>query len=188
MAPGYTAPGDKPAFGCNPRPFADVPEAVAATTRGPGRPAPPASIRNRAAVAGSRPGTASPRPVTPGKPGRLRRPQNCAPPSGSVTTPVHQLDDGAWVSVGDRRVVRVGDLWRVSGSFCGCEPTDLLAEGFVEVGVDGRTVEGRVAGQCVGCGASGVTGWLALGRLEQPSGRFRSVAADAVRSTRGGRR
>ncbi len=100
-----------------------------------------------------------------------------------VSTQVHQLDDGAWVSVGDSRVVRVGDLWRVSGPFCDCEPTDLLAEGFVEVGVDGHTVEGRVAGQCVACGASGVTGWLALGRLDPHSGRFRPIDDDAVRTT-----
>lgn len=90
-----------------------------------------------------------------------------------MVTSVHQLDDGAWLSVDDSREVNVGDLWPVVGGFCSCETTDLLAEGFVEVSVDGRSVEARVAGQCIACGESGVTDWLELGRIVD--GRFRPV-------------
>ncbi|MEF8841826.1 MAG: hypothetical protein V5A62_09415 [Haloarculaceae archaeon] len=90
-----------------------------------------------------------------------------------MVTSVHQLDDGAWLSVDDSREVNVGNLWPVVGEFCGCPVTDLLAEGFVEVSVDGRSVDARVAGQCIACGTSGVTDWLELGRLVD--GRFRPV-------------
>jgi len=103
-----------------------------------------------------------------------------------VVTSVHQLDDGAWLSVDDIREVNVGDLWPVVGDFCGCSVADLLAEGFVEVSVDGRSVEARVAGQCIACGASGVTDWLELGRVVD--GRFRSVDPTSVHlPTRSGR-
>ena len=90
-----------------------------------------------------------------------------------VVTSVHQLDDGAWLSVDDTREVNVGDLWPVVGGFCECSTADLLAEGVVEVSVDGRSVEARVAGRCIACGASGVTRWLELGRVVD--GRFRAV-------------
>jgi hypothetical protein len=96
-----------------------------------------------------------------------------------VVTSVHQLDDGAWLSVDGSREVNVGDLWPVVGDLCGCPAADLLAEGFVEVSVDDRSVEARVAGQCIRCGASGVTGWLELGRVVD--GRFRPVDPTSVR-------
>ena len=103
-----------------------------------------------------------------------------------VVTSVHQLDDGAWLSVDDSREANVGDLWPVAGGFCGCPITDLLAEGFVEVSVDGRSIEARVAGQCIRCGESGVTDWLELGRIVD--GRFRPVDPTSVRrTTRSGR-
>ena len=95
-----------------------------------------------------------------------------------MVTSVHQLDDGAWLSVDDSREVSVGDLWPVVGEFCDCSMADLLAEGFVEVSVDGRSVEARVAGQCIVCGASGVTDWLELGRVAD--GRFRPVDPTSV--------
>jgi hypothetical protein len=95
-----------------------------------------------------------------------------------VVTSVHQLDDGAWLSVDDTRAVNVGDLWPVVGGFCGCSTADLLAEGFVEVSADGRSVEARVAGRCIGCGASGVTDWLELGRIVD--GGFRPVDTASV--------
>jgi hypothetical protein len=95
-----------------------------------------------------------------------------------VVTSVHQLDDGAWLSVDDTREVNVGDLWPVLGDFCSCLATDLLAEGFVEVSVDGRSVEARVAGQCIRCGESGVTDWLELGRIVDD--RFRPVDPTSV--------
>ncbi|PSQ10790.1 hypothetical protein BRC93_08030 [Halobacteriales archaeon QS_5_70_15] len=104
-----------------------------------------------------------------------------------MVTSVHQLDDGAWLSVDDIREVNVGDLWPVVGDFCGCSVADLLAEGFVEVSVDGRSVEARVAGQCIRCGASGVTDWLELGRVVD--GRFEPVDVASVHlPARSGRR
>jgi len=98
-----------------------------------------------------------------------------------MATDVHQLDDGAWVSVNDTREVNVSDLWRLAGGgFCSCQLTDFLAEGFVEVGVDGGNVEARIAGQCIQCGASGVTGWLTLGRVDPETGDFRPVVPESV--------
>ena len=82
-----------------------------------------------------------------------------------MTTAVHQLDDGAWISVNDSREVNVSNLWLLAESdVCDCELTDFLAEGFVDVGVDHLNVEAKVAGQCIACGESGVTDWLAVGR------------------------
>ena len=99
-------------------------------------------------------------------------------------TAVHQLDDGAWISVNDERRVNVGDLWLLAGdSVCDCPLTDFLAEGFVEVGADGTAVEARVAGQCIACGASGVTDWLEMGRVD-PDGRFRAVETASVHRPR----
>lgn len=98
-----------------------------------------------------------------------------------MVTSVHQLDDGAWVSVNDSREVNVSDLWLLSrSSFCGCEPTDFLAEGFVEVSVDWGVVEARIAGQCIGCGESGVTDWLELGRADPGTGEFSAVVPGSV--------
>jgi hypothetical protein len=95
-------------------------------------------------------------------------------------TDVHQLDDGAWVSVNDERCVNVGDLWLLAGdSVCDCEPTDFLAEGFVEVAAAGHAVEVRVAGQCILCGASGATDWLEMGHVDR-EGRFRAVDVTSV--------
>lgn len=92
---------------------------------------------------------------------------------------VHQLDAGAWISVNDSREVSVSNLWRLARQeFCGCEMADFLAEGFVEVGVDTRAIEARIAGQCIACGASGVTDWLAVGRVLD--GEFRSVVPESV--------
>jgi hypothetical protein len=57
---------------------------------------------------------------------------------------------------------------------------DFLAEGFVEVGVDPPDVTARIAGQCIACGASGVTDWLAVGRVDPDTGTFRGVEAGSV--------
>ncbi|MFB6202149.1 MAG: hypothetical protein ABEI98_09085 [Halorhabdus sp.] len=98
-----------------------------------------------------------------------------------MPTAVHQLDDGAWVSVNDTREVNVSSLWRLDdGSFCACRLTDFLAEGFVEVGVDGRNVEARIAGQCIQCGTNGITGWLMLGRVDPDTGAFWCVDSEGV--------
>jgi len=98
-----------------------------------------------------------------------------------MTTAVHQLDDGAWVSVNDSREVNVSDLWRLARhDFCACRLADFLAEGFVEVAPDGADVEARVAGQCIQCGASGVTDWLTLGRVDPETAEFRPVVPESV--------
>ncbi|MEF8825289.1 MAG: hypothetical protein V5A27_02960 [Halapricum sp.] len=98
-----------------------------------------------------------------------------------MPTAVHQLDDGAWVSINDTREVNVSDLWRLAtDEFCSCRLVDFLAEGFVEVGVDGANVEARIAGQCIQCGTSGVTGWLTLGRVDAETGDFRQVVPGTV--------
>jgi len=99
-----------------------------------------------------------------------------------MPTAVHQLDDGAWISVNDTREVTVSDLWRLAtNEFCSCRLTDFLSEGFVEVAADGPRVEARVAGQCIRCGASGVTGWLTLGRVDPDTDTFYPVAPGAIR-------
>lgn len=93
-----------------------------------------------------------------------------------MVTSIHQLDDGAWVSVNDSREVNVSDLWLLARSdVCSCEPSDFLAEGFVEVSAANGRVEARIAGQCIACGESGVTGWLDLGRADPDTGEFRPV-------------
>lgn len=98
-----------------------------------------------------------------------------------MVTSVHQLDAGAWVSVNDSRQVNVSNLWLLSRSeFCDCELTDFLAEGFVEVSVDCGVVDARIAGQCISCGASGVTDWLELGRADPETGEFRAVDPESV--------
>ncbi|GGN90788.1 MULTISPECIES: hypothetical protein [Haloarcula] len=99
-----------------------------------------------------------------------------------MTTDVHQLDDGAWISVNDSREVNVSDLWLLARSdFCDCETTDFLAEGFVKVGVDHPDIEARIAGQCIACGASGITDWLTVGRVVDPkSGDFYGVVHESV--------
>lgn len=98
-----------------------------------------------------------------------------------MTTDVHQLDDGAWVSVNDSREVNVSDLWRLARhDFCSCRLADFLAEGFVEVGADGANVQGRIAGRCIQCGEEGVTDWLTLGRVDARTGEFSPVVPESV--------
>jgi hypothetical protein len=89
------------------------------------------------------------------------------------------LDDGAWISVNDERRVSVGELWRFPDpTFCACSLPDAVVEGFLETGVDGRTVRVRAAAQCIACGESGTTGWLPVGRVG--GGEFRSLARESV--------
>ncbi|WP_246986045.1 hypothetical protein [Halorientalis marina] len=99
-----------------------------------------------------------------------------------MPTDVHQLDDGAWISVNDSREVNVSDLWLLARhDFCACEMADLLVEGVVEVGVDHPDIEARFAGQCIQCGTSGVTDWLAVGRVIDPeTGEFYGVVPESV--------
>ncbi len=89
------------------------------------------------------------------------------------------LDDGAWISVNDQRQVSVSELWRFPDpNFCACRMPDLVVEGFVDVGVDGRTVETRVYGQCIVCGTKSTTGWLPVGRIID--GEFYDLDRDSV--------
>ena len=98
-----------------------------------------------------------------------------------MPTSIHQLDDGAWLSVNDTRVVNVSDLWWLARhEFCSCELADFLAEGFVEIGIDHPNIEGRIAGQCIECGQSGVTEWLTLGRVDPGTGAFFGVDPTSV--------
>ena len=99
-----------------------------------------------------------------------------------MPTSVHQLDDGAWLSVNDTRRINVSDLWWLARhDFCSCRMADFIAEGFVEIGVDHPNIEGRIAGQCIECGESGVTDWLTLGRVNDPErGRFLGVDPESV--------
>lgn len=104
-----------------------------------------------------------------------------------MSTAVRILDDGAWISVDDERVVSVSELWRlVDHAVCDCETADFLVEGFTAVDAVGATVVVRAAGQCVTCGESGVSGWLPVGRLVGPDRRFRELAVSDVRSPRAG--
>lgn len=98
-----------------------------------------------------------------------------------MSTDVHQLDDGAWLSVNGTREVSVSECWRLADhGVCDCPVADFLVEGFVAVSADGGRVDGRVAGQCIACGDDGITGWLPLGRVD--GDRFRPVAPGAIRS------
>jgi hypothetical protein len=94
-----------------------------------------------------------------------------------MPTEVHQLDDGAWISVNDSREVNVSELWLLAcHDFCDCDTADFLAEGFVEVGIDHPEIQTRIAGRCIQCGTEGVTGWLTVGRVvDSKSGEFYGV-------------
>lgn len=98
-----------------------------------------------------------------------------------MTTSVRHVDRGAWLSVGGTRELGISGLWRFSDeTFCDCSVTDLLAEGFVEVGVDGSRVEARLAGRCIQCGAESTSDWLTLGRVVGDGCGFFAVDRDAV--------
>lgn len=108
--------------------------------------------------------------------------ESLAEPS-RVTTSVRHVDRGAWLSVDGTRELGVSELWRlVDPAFCGCEVTDFLAEGFVEIGADGTAVEARLAGRCVQCGEEGTTGWVTLGHMVEGGRQFRPVDPDTVQS------
>ena len=97
-----------------------------------------------------------------------------------MTVPLCTLDDGAWVSVNNSRVVGAGDLWPLADhDLCDCETADFLVEAFAEVGADGRHVETRATGRCIACGTEGVTDWLRVGSVRE--GVLRPVAFGSVR-------
>ncbi|MFC7140646.1 hypothetical protein ACFQMA_12530 [Halosimplex aquaticum] len=100
-----------------------------------------------------------------------------------MTTDVHQLDDGAWISVNDERRISVSDLWPLARqNVCDCETADFLVEGFAEVGVDHPEIQARVAGRCITCGTEGVTDWVTVGRVIDPeTGEFSPVDPQGVR-------
>jgi len=103
-----------------------------------------------------------------------------------MPTAVRILDDGAWISVDDERVVPVSELWRLADhDVCDCETADFLVEGFLEVDVIDATVVVRAAGQCVACGASAVSGWLPVGRTIGPERRFAPLSTGDVRTPQG---
>lgn len=104
----------------------------------------------------------------------------------AVSVAIRVLDDGAWVSVDDKRRVSVSELWRVGDDACACgdDLADFVVEGFTGVGVDGRTVTADVYGQCIRCGADATVRALPVGRVVD--GAFRSLAGEAVRFPGGG--
>lgn len=78
----------------------------------------------------------------------------------------------------------MSELWRLEApDFCGCDLVDLVVENFQAVGVDGSTVEARVYGQCIACGAAGATEWLPIGRVRD--GEFDEFDRSAIRRVRG---
>ncbi|MFB6069336.1 MAG: hypothetical protein ABEJ90_05375 [Halobacterium sp.] len=99
-----------------------------------------------------------------------------------MATRLRLLDDAAWVSVNDRRTVGTSEVWPVADGFCSCALTWLAVEAFVDVGAVGRRVDARAHGHCVECGASGTTGWLAVGRVTDDG----FAAATGVRRSRQG--
>jgi hypothetical protein len=83
-----------------------------------------------------------------------------------VTTKVHTLDDGAWISVDNERRLSVSGLWRLARhDFCPCEEADVLVEAFREVGVSHPDIEARIVGECIRCGTDGITDWVTVGRV-----------------------
>ncbi|MFC3478012.1 hypothetical protein [Halobacterium litoreum] len=107
-----------------------------------------------------------------------------------MVTRLRLLDDAAWVSVNDRREVGASEVWPVAGGFCSCAVAWVVAEAFVDVGVDGRRVEARARGHCVECGAAGTTPWVAVGRVtdagfEPTTGLRRSRQRSPVSGRRG---
>lgn len=99
-----------------------------------------------------------------------------------MTTSLRLVDRGAWLSVNGTRELGISDLWRFTGTeFCDCEVTDFLAEGFSELGVDSDSVEARLNGRCIQCGAAGTTEWITLGHIvDGDEQAFRSVDPDTV--------
>ena len=96
-----------------------------------------------------------------------------------MTTRLRILDDGAWLSVDDTRRVSVSELWRLDApGFCECDLADMVVENFLETGVDGRTVQVRVHGQCIVCGTKSTTGWIPVGRLVD--GEFADLDREGV--------
>ncbi len=104
-----------------------------------------------------------------------------------VTVSLRIQDDGAWLSVDDKRRVGVGELWRFDDpAFCDCNLPDAVVENLVEPGVDGRTVELRAVCQCIVCGEKTTTDWLPVGRVVD--GEWRGVDRDGLLLSNGTRR
>ena len=92
---------------------------------------------------------------------------------------VRTLDEGAWVNVNNTRIVGVSNVWKLAHhDVCDCDVAFFVVEVFTDVGVDGRWVEARAGGQCIGCGERGTTGWLRVGKVGDDE--FRSVEVEGV--------
>ncbi|NHN41701.1 hypothetical protein G9C85_08650 [Halorubellus sp. JP-L1] len=99
-----------------------------------------------------------------------------------MTTQLRVLDDGAWVSVDNRRQVATTDVWPfVATDFCSCSTAFVLLEAFTDVGVDGREVVVDGVGRCVDCGEKQTFAGLGVGRVLD--GSFRAYPPDGVRAT-----
>jgi len=96
-----------------------------------------------------------------------------------VSVALRILDDGAWLSVNDKRRVSVSELWRLDApEFCECDLVDFIAEGFTAVSADGRDVAVTTYGQCIACGESGVPGKLPVGQIR--SGEYRGYDRENI--------
>jgi hypothetical protein len=92
------------------------------------------------------------------------------------------LDDGAWVSVDNRRRVSTSEIWPfVATDFCRCERSSVLLEAFTDVGVDGCEIVADGVGRCVDCGDGGGFAGLGVGRVVD--GAFRPYPPGAVRAS-----
>jgi hypothetical protein len=98
-----------------------------------------------------------------------------------MATQLRVLDDGAWVSVDNRRQVATTDIWPFAVTdFCDCSIAFVLLEAFTSVGVDGREVVVDGVGQCVDCGTKDTFSGLGVGRVLD--GSFRAYPSGDVRS------
>jgi len=98
-----------------------------------------------------------------------------------MTTELRVLDDGAWISVDNRRRVTTTDIWPfVATEFCSCATAFVLLEAFTSVGVDGREVVVDGVGRCVDCGEKRTFDGLGVGRVLD--GEFRAYPPGDVRA------
>ncbi|WP_435334662.1 hypothetical protein [Haloarchaeobius sp. TZWWS8] len=99
-----------------------------------------------------------------------------------MATQLRVLDDGAWISVNNRRQVPNSDIWPLAVTdFCECETAHVVLEAFTDVGVDRDQVEVRAVGQCIDCGTDGFVDWLPVGRVRD--GEFSPFDPSRVRAT-----
>ncbi|WP_435349708.1 hypothetical protein [Haloarchaeobius sp. HRN-SO-5] len=99
-----------------------------------------------------------------------------------MATQLRVLDDGAWISVDNRRRVPNSDVWPLAATdFCACETAHVVLEAFTDVGVGRDGVAVSAVGQCIDCGTAGSLDWLPVGRIRD--GEFHAFDPGTVRAT-----